>query len=299
MMNILNDFMEYERLMGKSEETIKGHKKNIKMFLNDYIETIEDLNKINTDFALQTVEDMKEKGYKPGTINTKVTAISVFLNYCIFKGYITENPYKYMEKLQNPNRKLEIYEDEEMEAILDLLEERCNRVYSRKIDQKVAFMHKVIFNIYYSTALRNKEVTTIKISDMNFDTGLFKVSCKGGKTDVSKLPKHVLQMLNEWMEIRETIVAKDDNDLLFVSPLSKKGLTTDAIRKIMRGIKEELNINKEGCIHKIRHTKITNLIEKGAELEKVSKFAHHASIKTTERFYVHNTETILDDLINL
>ena len=33
MMNILNDFMEYEALMGKSEETIKGHKKNIKMFL--------------------------------------------------------------------------------------------------------------------------------------------------------------------------------------------------------------------------------------------------------------------------
>ena len=299
MMNILNDFMEYERLMNKSEETIKGHKKNVGLFLKDYIESIEDLNKINTEFALQTVEDMKEKGYKSGTINTKITAISVFLNYCIFKGYITENPYKHMDKLQNPDRKFEIYEDEEIEAILNLLEERCNRVYQRKIDQKVAFMHKVMFNIYYSTALRNKEVTTIKISDVNFDSGLFKVTCKGGKTDVSKMPKHVLQMAREWMEIRKTIIAKDDNDLLFVSPLSKKGISTDGVRKIMKGIKEELNINKDGSIHKIRHTKITNLIEKGAELEKVSKFAHHASIRITERFYVHNTETILDDLINL
>ena len=50
----------------------------------------------------------------------------------------------------------------------------------------------------------------------------------------------------EWLSIRRTIEVKDENkNLLFISPLNKKGVSTDAIRKQMKNIKEELGIEND------------------------------------------------------
>ena len=67
----------------------------------------------------------------------------------------------------------------------------------------------------------------------------------------------------------------------------------------MKNIKEELGIENDLLIHSLRHTRISNLVAKGADIKKVSMFAHHSNQGTTEKYYCHNTEEMLDELANL
>lgn len=305
MKELLNQFRCYEEKLNKSQKTIKEYVKEVELFIRNYnINSIEDFKILeDTDFLTDVWLNDMIKQYSVATVNKKKASLSVFSSYLVLQDIIKENKIKQIENLKNDNRKIEVYTTDETERILNLVNEKCNREYSRHIDKQVAVMHKAIFNIFFNLALRNEEVTKIQINDINWETGMLYVRCKGHKgeiSDKSKMNKETLSIVKEWLEIRKTIEVKDENkDLLFISPLSKKRLSTDAIRKQMKNIQSELGIEGDKMIHTIRHTRISELIGKGADIKKVSMFAHHSSQGTTERFYCHNTDEMLDELAEM
>ena len=304
MKDIINNFMEWNMKMNKAEKTIKMYNDYIVNFVDEYQITIENINQLeDKEFAKRFIDDELAKGFAPGTINKHKNIISTFSNYLVFEDIIESNKFKEMSNIKNDNHKIETYSTDEVESILNLVNEKCNREYQRHIDKQVAVMYKAIFNIFTKLALRNEEVTRIEINDIDWNTGMMYVRCKGHKEEIShksKMNKETLEIVKEWLSIRETIKVKDENkNLLFISPLNKKGVSTDAIRKQMKNIKEELGIENDLLIHSMRHTRISQLISKGADIKKVSQFAHHTSQNTTEKFYCHSTDEMLDELSEL
>ncbi len=304
MKDIINNFREWNKKMNKAEKTIKMYNDYITNFVDEYQITVDNINQLeDKEFAKKFINDELDKGLKPGTINKHKNIISTFSNYLVFEDIIESNKFKEMSNIKNDNHKIETYSTDEIELILNLVNEKCNREYKRHIDKQVAVMYKAIFNIFTKLALRNEEVTRIEINDIDWNTGMMYVRCKGHKGEIShksKMNKETLDIVKEWLSIRETIEVKDENkNLLFISPLNKKGVSTDAIRKQMKNIKEELGIENDLLIHSLRHTRISNLVAKGADIQKISQFAHHASQNTTEKFYCHSTDEMLDELANL
>ena len=301
MNNLLEKFKNYEEKLNKSDKTIKVYVKEVNYFLDKYnLNSIESLKIMEEkDFWSKWLEDMTNE-YQPNTIVKKKTALSVFSDFLIFQDIISTNKVKQLQNVKNDNKKIEVYSTNDKERILNLLEEKCSRNTQRKIDQKVNVMYKAIFHIFFNLALRNEEVTNIRISDVDWETGNMYVRCKGHKGEIShksKMNKETLSIVKEWLEVRNNIISNED--YLFISPLSKKQISTDAIRKQMRLLQQELNIEGDLMIHSIRHTRISELVTKGADIKKVSMFAHHSSQKTTERFYCHDTEEMLDELCEL
>ena len=301
MNNLLEKFRNYEEKLNKSDKTIKVYVKEVNYFLDKYnLNSIESLKIMEEkDFWSKWLEDMTNE-YQPNTIVKKKTALSVFSDFLIFQDIISVNKVKQLQNVKNDNKKIEVYSTNDKERILNLLEEKCSRNTQRKIDKKVNVMYKAIFHIFFNLALRNEEVTNIRINDINWETGSMYVRCKGHKGEIShksKMNKETLSIVKEWLEVRNNIISNED--YLFISPLSKKQISTDAIRKQMRLLQQELNIEGDLMIHSIRHTRISELVAKGADIKKVSMFAHHSSQKTTERFYCHDTEEMLDELCEL
>ena len=301
MNNLLEKFKNYEEKLNKSDKTIKVYVKEVNYFLDKYnLNSIESLKIMEEkDFWSNWLEDMTNE-YQPNTIVKKKTALSVFSDFLIFQDIISVNKVKQLQNVKNDNKKIEVYSTNDKERILNLLEEKCSRNTQRKIDQKVNVMYKAIFHIFFNLALRNEEVTNIRISDVDWETGSMYVRCKGHKGEIShksKMNKETLSIVKEWLEVRNNIISNED--YLFISPLSKKQISTDAIRKQMRLLQQELNIEGDLMIHSIRHTRISELVTKGADIKKVSMFAHHSNQKTTERFYCHDTEEMLDELSTL
>ena len=304
MKDIINGFREWNIKMNKAEKTIEMYDSYIVNFVDEYQITVDNVNQLsNKEFAKQFIDDELAKGLKPGTINKHKNIISTFSNYLVFEDIIESNKFKEISSIKNDNHKIETYSTDEIESILNLVNEKCNREYQRHIDKQVAVMYKAIFNIFTKLALRNEEVCRIEINDINWNTGMMYVRCKGHKGEIShksKMNKETLVIVKEWLSIRRTIEVKDENkNLLFISPLNKKGVSTDAIRKQMKNIQSELGIEGDKMIHTLRHTRISELIAKGADIKKVSMVAHHASQGTTEKYYCHSTDEMLDELANL
>ena len=296
--NLLEKFKNYEEKLNKSDKTIKVYVKEVNYFLDKYnLNSIESLKIMEEkDFWSKWLEDMTNE-YQPNTIVKKKTALSVFSDFLIFQDIISVNKVKQLQNVKNDNKKIEVYSTNDKERILNLLNEKCSRNTQRKIDQKVNIMYKAIFHIFFNLALRNEEVTNIRIDDINWETGSMYVRCKGHKGEIShksKMNKETLLIVKEWLEVRNNIISNED--YLFISPLSKKQISTDAIRKQMRLLQQELNIEGDLMIHSIRHTRISELVAKGADVKKVSMFAHHSNQKTTELFYCHSTEEMLEEL---
>ena len=304
MKDIINNFREWNIKMNKAEKTIKMYNDYITNFVDEYNITVDNIEMLSDkDFAKQFIDDELAKGLKPGTINKHKNILSTFSNYLIFEDIIDSNKFKELSNIKNDSHKIETYTTNEIESILNLVNEKCNREYFRHIDKQVAVMYKTIFNIFTRLALRNEEVCRIEINDIDWNTGMMYVRCKGHKGEIShksKMNKETLEIVKEWLSIRRTIEVKDENkNLLFISPLNKKGVSTDAIRKQMKNIKKELGIDSDLLIHSLRHTRISNLIANGADIKKVSMLAHHASQNTTEKYYCHSTDEMLDELANM
>lgn len=298
---IVNNFLEYEKKLERAEKTLKLYKTEVTLFIKRYnIDTIEDIKILqDTDFLVNTwLEDMK-KDFAPATVNKKKKYLSTFSNYLVLQGILKENKIKTISNVNVNNSKIETYSKIEIENILNYL----NNKYIQEDNQfykDINLMYKAIFNILYNLALRNEEVTKIKINDIDLKTGILYVRCKGGKgeiTNKSMLNKNMLSIVKQWIDARNNI--KTESDLLFISPKTKEGITTAVIRKKMREIKKELGIDGDKMIHTLRHTRASELIAKGVDVKKVSMYLHHASQSTTERYYIHNTEEVLNELSEL
>ena len=299
--SIIENFLEYERKLERAEKTLKLYKIETTLFVKRYsISTIEEIKVLqDVDFLVNTwLEDMK-KEFAPSTINKKKKYLSTFSNYLVSQGILEINKIKTISNIKVDNHRIETYTKTEIKNILEFLDNKWmqeNNLFYKNIN----LMYKTIFNVLYNLALRNEEVTKIKINDIDIQTGILFVRCKGGKgeiTNKSKLNKEVLTIVKQWLSIRNTI--QSDSDLLFISPKTKEGITTEAIRLKMREIKKELGIDGDKLIHTLRHTRASELIAKGVEVKKVSMYLHHASQATTEKYYIHNTEEVLNELSEL
>ena len=294
-------FLEYEKKLERAEKTLKLYKIETTLFIKRYnITTIEEIKVLqDIDFLVNTwLVDMK-KDFAPSTINKKKKYLSTFSNYLVSQGILDINKIKTISNIKVDNHRIETYTKTEIENILKFLDNKWmqeNNLFYKNIN----LMYKTIFNVLYNLALRNEEVTRIRISDIDIQTGILFVRCKGGKgeiTNKSKLNKDVLTIVKQWLNIRNTI--QSDSDLLFISPKTKEGITTEAIRLKMREIKKELGIDGDKLIHTLRHTRASELIAKGVEVKKVSMYLHHSSQATTEKYYIHNTEEVLNELSEL
>lgn len=73
--------------------------------------------------------------------------------------------------------------------------------------------------------------------------------------------------------------------------------STDSFKYCSRSIKYDLKMKFD--FHSLRHTHATRLIEAGASIKSVSERLGHAKIETTMNIYVHNTEKLEDETVEL
>ena len=74
-------------------------------------------------------------------------------------------------------------------------------------------------------------------------------------------------------------------------------ITTDSFKYCSRVIHHELKI--EFDFHSLRHTHATILVENGAHIKDVQARLGHEKIETTLQTYVHNTDEMSENTIDI
>lgn len=141
--------------------------------------------------------------------------------------------------------------------------------------------HRTLLAVIYSGGLRVHEATNLRVSDIDSDRMMIRISQgKGGRDRYSLLAKHTLGMLRTyWRQYRPT-------DWLFPGKPPTRPVCTRGIQVVFRQARDRAGITKAASVHTLRHSFATHLLEAGTDLCHIQYLLGHASMKTTA-VYLH------------
>jgi integrase/recombinase XerD len=141
--------------------------------------------------------------------------------------------------------------------------------------------HKVLFALIYDCGLRISELINLKISDVDFDRQFVHVRQSKHKKDryvpVSDL---TLRGLAQYLD------TSNPTTWLFNGKVRGSQISREGIRHAFRSCIKKAGIGKAVCIHTLRHSYATHLLELGLDIVSVKNQLGHVDIATT-MMYLH------------
>lgn len=155
--------------------------------------------------------------------------------------------------------------------------------------------HRMLIGLLYGCGLRCMEVRSVRLQDLDFDREQLKVvQGKGKKDRYVPLSKHLIRGLKTYIEAE-----KPKTYLFNGQPQGRAGGDFDS-RYSQRGVQwavkqacKAAGITKEVCVHTLRHTFATHLLEDGLDIITLKNLLGHEQIETTmEYLHIAQLDTI-------
>jgi site-specific recombinase XerD len=141
--------------------------------------------------------------------------------------------------------------------------------------------HRVLFAVIYDCGLRISELLNLKISDVDFDRHIVHIRQSKHKKDryvpISSL---TIKGLKRYLKTSNPVT------WLFNGKVRGEQISRAGVRHAFRSCIKKAGISKEVCIHTLRHSYATHLLEMGLDIVSVKEQLGHADIATT-MMYLH------------
>ena len=145
--------------------------------------------------------------------------------------------------------------------------------------------HRILIGLLYGCGLRCREVRSLRLADLDFDRLQVKVvQGKGKKDRYLPLSVHLARGLKTY------IAAEKPQGYLFggvrsMDP-SGPGYSQKGVQWAVKEAAKRAGIIKQVCVHTLRHTFATHLLEDGLDILHVKELLGHGDIETT-LVYLH------------
>ena len=162
------------------------------------------------------------------------------------------------------------------------------------------FKHRLILMILYSGGLRVSELLTLHWGDIDVHRMTIHIRQSKGKKDrYVPLSSYILNDLLMYMKNntkRKYVFYGKDNSI----PMGKSG-----VRFLLKSAVKHAGITKQGvCLHTLRHSYATHLLEDGLDIISIKELLGHSKIETTLVYLhivdcqKHKKSSPLDSLMN-
>jgi site-specific recombinase XerD len=260
-MGHLRDKMKKDmELKNLSERTIKSYLLCIKCFVKHYGKSPEDIgyNAIR-DYLYYL---LKEKNSSQATINQHYSALKFFYETTLGMDWTALK----IPRSRRIKKLPVVLSKEEVWALLDQIKN---------------LKHLAILMTIYSGGLRLSEAINLKVSDIDSQRMMIRVSQgKGNKDRYTLLGKRALDILRiYWKDCRP-------KEWLFPSSSPDKPIGPSSVQKAFHEAFIKARIKKKASIHTLRHSFATHLLEEGTEIPYIQNLLGHSDSRTTS-IYLH------------
>lgn len=186
-------------------------------------------------------------------------------------------------KLKQPKRVPKGLTEKEVEKLLNYLEKM------KSADTFIAIRNVTLIKIILFGGLRASEAVSIKLSNIELQNGLYKISFKG-KGDKNR----VTYIHQELLEDELTTLQQDhklQNDEYIAKTSGENRMDRIQLSKMINSVFVRAGLQPKG-IHILRHTAAKRLLSKGVSIVVVQSILGHSSIQTTS-IYANPTEDIV------
>lgn len=269
--NTINDFRRELLNLGYSNTAIDNYPKYAQNLLNYSKEKAQEINDIHIKKYyeyLQTKPNQRRKGViSQSHISSQLLAIKLYFEFLERTKSIKRNPYNLRIKKTTKNERI-IFTQEEIQ----LLYKACQNIEET-----------IIVHLCYGCGLRRTEVELLDVKDINFEQKLLFVrKGKGKKRRVIPLTQSIVNDLKDYFTTTE-IIRKENQEsfLINVNGTKMRGNTIyDLFKKLL---KRTQNINHQNyCLHSLRHSIATHLLENEMSIEMVRDFLGHSQLVSTQ-----------------
>ena len=222
------------------------------------------------------------RNLKAATIAHRISMLREFFKFLQRDGLIRHNPMarirlpKVGRKLPKAISEIEVYE---------LLRLRpCDAGKSEKC--ALALRDRAILETFYAAGIRETELISAKLIDLDLKTRILKVFGKGSKERLAPLGSPAAAALQTYLsESRPSLERKDaPSTFLFLSRRGSR-LTRQRAWQIVSSRAKQAGIPHLSP-HGLRHSAATHMLSHGADLRTIQTVLGHADIDTTQ-IYTH------------
>ena len=276
-----NYILHIKNVLNYSPNTLTSYKRDLNSFDN-YCKkyNISEISSIDEKVVRDFIASLHRNGISPKSIKRYLSSLRGFFNFLSKQKYISKNLAENVRSPKAEKNLPEILQHKDIDLLADINNKKegyykNNDLLSRDI---------AMFELFYSSGLRLSELANTKISNINFNESIIRITGKGNKTRIVPIGSQAVKTINSWINFREKYV-KDSSDFLFVG-LSGKPLSTRNIQLRMSYLAKASGVEQNLYPHKLRHTVATHLLESSGNIRAVQEFLGHENIGTTQ-IYTH------------
>jgi len=278
----IRGFYNYLEVLNRSEKTIEWYIHDVVLFLH-YIEKefvhkkldAVDKNDMRDFLALELSRGISRK-----SLMRRVSGIKNFFRY-LFDQEVISNPA--IINFETPKGEKRLPEVVSKAQVISLISGASGDAPIDKRDLAIAAF-------LYGTGARVSELVGLNIEDIDFRTGLVKLTGKGSKERIVPAGSFVMEKIKSWLDDRTSALSGP----VFTS-LSGKRLTARHIRNIINKLVRKALLPMPISPHSMRHSFATHMLENGADIRIVQELLGHVSLSTTQ-IYTHVTKEKLVSL---
>jgi integrase/recombinase XerD len=152
---------------------------------------------------------------------------------------------------------------------------------------------RAMIEVLYSSGLRVSELTGLRVSDLDIQTGSVRCVGKGDKERLVPIGRRALAAVEQYLASARPLIMRARRmqtpvPFLFLNHLGGK-ISRCGVWKILSAYGRKAGLRVRLTPHKLRHSFATHLLEGGADLRSVQLMLGHADISTTQ-IYTHVVE---------
>jgi integrase/recombinase XerD len=285
MRELVEDFIQYLRNeRGQSENTQKTYF----ALLNQFVawaekQGLRDWRAIELSHLIAFLQHERARAlaHQPPESTRRLATESVYLEIAALRSFYrwAENekllPANVAENLSLPRPWKRLPKSLTNEEITKLLVPVIPETPSSLCDQ-------AILELAYASGLRISELRTIRLEQLQLESGFIHVIGKGNKERVVPLGRKAAEAMKHYLDTgRPALVTRKTPGSVFIT---RRGTAFSRVT-LWKRIKDRVRwagITRNVTPHMLRHSFATHLLEHGADLRVIQELLGHASISTTE-----------------
>ena len=273
MLDLIKAYENYLTKVKKaSANTISSYLRDIRQFAEWLDVDVLEANQLNISQYLQFME---RNGRSAATISRTLASLKNFFAYLVSSGFCEKTPVTDIRVDRGEKKLPQILTGREIELLL--AQPVC-------VDAK-GYRDKAMLEVMYATGMRVSELIELNVFDVNLEQGVIKCTT-AKKTRVVPLYPVALRSLTIYIrDIRESMLASDDEPALFVN-VNGSRMSRQGFWKLLKHYQAAAHIDKEITPHTLRHSFAVHLLENGVDLGSLQELMGHCDISSTQ-MYTH------------
>lgn len=263
----IDDFIHLLRQRRLSVHTLVAYESDLKLVETFLKKPLLEAKEKELFRYVSTLQDLRAT-----TVRRRLIALKRFFDYAERQGFIKEDPAGNLPSPSLPKRLPKYMSEREIKVLMSSL----------TYDNAETLRNMSIIKMLYYTGMRIGEVQQLNVEHIMWDNKQLLVLGKGDKERLIPLNQTLIYMLEEWLGVRNSLKYVR-SPALFVSMGKNhrgKRISYGAIRHIVKTILKDAGLGNFSP-HKLRHTFATQLLDRGAPLEQISKLLGHSRLDTT------------------